>query len=29
MLERDVVDMANYFGRFAPEWHIKPYGKKI
>ncbi len=29
MLERDVDNLANYFGRFAPELHATGYGKEI
>ena len=29
MLERDVDNLANYFGRFAPELHATRYGKEI
>ncbi|MBS3955577.1 MAG: serine protein kinase RIO [Methylomicrobium sp.] len=29
MLERDVANMANYFGRFAPELLITAYGKEM
>jgi RIO kinase 1 len=29
MLERDVENLANYFGRFAPELRKTDYGKEI
>lgn len=29
MLERDAVNLVNYLGHFAPEWHTTPYGKQI
>jgi RIO kinase 1 len=29
MLERDVENLANYFGQFAPELHDTQYGKEI
>ena len=29
MLERDVANLANYFGRFAPELRTTDYGKEI
>ena len=29
MLERDVDNLANYFGQFAPELKLTQYGKEI